>query len=1573
MTARQGRSLEFTLTCCLRASVRRGEGGSRGMGYTIPGWLDDVLDFIGINFPNVDEDDYREMADAMREFAEQFEGHGGDAHKAVTRILSSSEGWAVDAFEKHWNQVKVGHLEKLPELARLFADACDVLADIVFGMKTKAEIELGAMAASVGISAGLAVVTGGLSALIGAAEVTAMRQVVKRIIDEAVDRIVDEVVAKLTEPVNAKMEAMVEDMVLDLAEGAFSMPADGGGGQGGHGKGGMQLASAGGGDGGGGVGPAKVTRIDHVEFEDGAGKVSRHGNDLHAAASSPLGRARGAFGRSKGRDPFTQAFDSVLHGALKGTDKALGKIVKHVTETVPDRAKATSRLHKHNDIGVRDKADSIHVNKGDGDGGSDGHGSGLPVSGRKADAEMKIDSSKLALQSRELNSKEWCGDPIDMATGQMALAETDVHLPGVLPLVLRRTHLSDYVAGRSFGPSWAATLDERLERDEGLGGIWWYREDGSALAYPRLPDLPGDRVGPAEGVRLPLTYVTRGSSYVLAVQDPRTGLIRQFEPAASRDDVWWLVSIEDRNGNAVTVERDEHDVPLYVTHSGGYRIRIDTDSEQARITALFALTDDDPLRLRSFGYDGAGNLIEVRNAVNAALRFSYDDDHRITSWRDSNDTEFAYTYDVIGRVVETHGTDGILNSRINYGQMQEDGTNRVTYTDSLGHATIYQSNRRGQIIAITDPLGHTTTQQWDRHGHLLARTDALGRTTRWEWDQVGNVTSRIAPDGTVTRIVYNDRYLPVLLTAPDGAETRQEYDERGNRTAVTTPDGATHRATHQPTGAPRSVIDPVGSALRLETDAAGLTVAMDDARGARTVCRRDALGRPVEVTDPLGQSTRFDWDAEGRLAARIAPDGGRETWAWDGEGNCVSHTDPLGAVTTSTYGPFDLIATRTSPDGLTQTFVHDTERRLAHITNPAGLTWSYAFDPVGRVLTETDFDNRATTHVYDAAGQLTTRTNAAGQSIVYEYDQQGRIVAKTTGSARTAFSYDAASRLLAAVSPQCILEFSYDPAGRLLTETVDGATLALSYDPAGRRVSRTTPTGAHSSLKWDEAGNRTALTVAGRHTLSFDHDLLGRETARSVDEHLHLTSAWDEVGRLTRQNLTTQGDRRVRARSYTYRADGYLTAVHDEATGRGTTYALDAVGRPLQAAKPAGPETYAYDASGNQLTAAWPDRAADPAARGGRDYTGTCVTRAGDTHYRYDDAGRLVERIKKRLSRKPDVWQYTWDAENRLTSCTTPDGAAWHYHYDPLGRRTAKYRLDSAGSVVDETRFTWDGTRLTEQISVATGITLTWDHEGFRPLLQYERKPLSDDEVDSRFFAIVTDLVGTPSELVDESGTIAWRSRTTTWGTTAISPDAAAHTPLRYPGQYADPETGLHYNYLRHYDPETARYVSPDPLGLIPAPNPVAYVDNPTVISDPLGLAPDGCTDKGGWYGGMTPAREGNEINHMPAKSAYKHLTDPQLTPHMGPAIRMEKPDHRNVTSTGYGQEAREWQQRQRELINAGRFDEAMKMDIDDIRRLYGAKYDQHIAEMVASLPKNKALQELLTKNGWEINYDLLK
>lgn len=190
--------------------------------------------------------------------------------------------------------------------------------------------------------------------------------------------------------------------------------------------------------------------------------------------------------------------------------------------------------------------------------------------------------------------------------------------------------------------------------------------------------------------------------------------------------------------------------------------------------------------------------------------------------------------------------------------------------------------------------------------------------------------------------------------------------------------------------------------------------------------------------------------------------------------------------------------------------------------------------------------------------------------------------------------------------------------------------------------------------------------------------------------------------------------------------------------------------------------------------------------------------------FEHDGLGRVTLRQKTRLSRKPDTWRYTRDTENRLTSATTPDGE----------------------SVVEEVRFTWDGLTLCEQSSnrpdVPGTVALTWDHRDVVPLAQTERILTADDrqeEIDRRFFAIATDLVGTPTELIDASGDIAWRSRSTLWGTTAWARDSSAYSPLRFPGQYYDPETGLHYNYFRHYDPETGHYTSPDPLGLAPAPH----------------------------------------------------------------------------------------------------------------------------------------------------------
>lgn len=108
-------------------------------------------------------------------------------------------------------------------------------------------------------------------------------------------------------------------------------------------------------------------------------------------------------------------------------------------------------------------------------------------------------------------------------------------------------------------------------------------------------------------------------------------------------------------------------------------------------------------------------------------------------------------------------------------------------------------------------------------------------------------------------------------------------------------------------------------------------------------------------------------------------------------------------------------------------------------------------------------------------------------------------------------------------------------------------------------------------------------------------------------------------------------------------------------------------------------------------------------------------------------------------------------------------------------------------------------------------------------------------EAAGTYYSVVTDHLGTPTELYDEKGCLAWRMQLDLYG--AGRPDEQATScALRWPGQYHDLETGLHYNRFRYYDPEIGMYISPDPLGIEGGTRPYAYVPDPLCWVDPLGL-----------------------------------------------------------------------------------------------------------------------------------------
>lgn len=71
----------------------------------------------------------------------------------------------------------------------------------------------------------------------------------------------------------------------------------------------------------------------------------------------------------------------------------------------------------------------------------------------------------------------------------------------------------------------------------------------------------------------------------------------------------------------------------------------------------------------------------------------------------------------------------------------------------------------------------------------------------------------------------------------------------------------------------------------------------------------------------------------------------------------------------------------------------------------------------------------------------------------------------------------------------------------------------------------------------------------------------------------------------------------------------------------------------------------------------------------------------------------------------------------------------------------------------------------------------------------------------------------------------------------ATAPTGSVTINLRFPGQYYDTESGLHYNWNRYYDPKLCRYVSSDPIGLDGGSNTYTYAfNNPLIWLDPLGL-----------------------------------------------------------------------------------------------------------------------------------------
>ena len=137
-----------------------------------------------------------------------------------------------------------------------------------------------------------------------------------------------------------------------------------------------------------------------------------------------------------------------------------------------------------------------------------------------------------------------------------------------------------------------------------------------------------------------------------------------------------------------------------------------------------------------------------------------------------------------------------------------------------------------------------------------------------------------------------------------------------------------------------------------------------------------------------------------------------------------------------------------------------------------------------------------------------------------------------------------------------------------------------------------------------------------------------------------------------------------------------------------------------------------------------------------------------------------------------------------------------------------------------------------------------------------------------RIYYLHGDHLGTPQEAVGEDGGVVWQAAYKAWGRIHRLEKGAISQPFRFQGQYEDEETGLYYNRHRYYDPDTARYLTQDPIGLLGGNNLYAYTPNSTGWVDPLGLAPKRPIDCK--KGAMIFAEKKAQIEALIAEHDYK-------------------------------------------------------------------------------------------------------
>ena len=822
-------------------------------------------------------------------------------------------------------------------------------------------------------------------------------------------------------------------------------------------------------------------------------------------------------------------------------------------------------------------------------------------------------------------------------------------------------------------------------------------------------------------------------------------------------------------------------------------------------------------------YDGNGRLIKLRDANDVITLFSY----HARGWLGSRAVDGAssvFHYDRTGNLVGTTSSDGAMTA-----YRYDEAHRLVEITDSLGNRIEYVLDAQGNRIEENtfDDGGNLRkykSRTFNPLNQLEKLTDSNGDFIRYTYDSLGLLSSTQDENLKITRHEYDVMNRLIRSIDPLLGETRVTYDKRGNPVGVTDPLGNVTRYQYDGLNNLLSRSSPDTGIMQSDFDNAGNRIATTDARGVRVTYLYDELNRLTAINYPdSSKDVSFNYDdgpnGKGRLTG-MGDEAGLVSYQYDARGNLLSESRSINGrqyLTKYDYDAGDRLVRLEYPSGKAISYILDDTGRISSIYNESRALLSNAqFEPFGPVNSFTYGNGLNYSAVFSPDQEMTRLESGADLSLDLEYGPAGSILRINDQM----FTYDPLYRLDAFSSANGTERFEYDANDNRVQHQGLLSNSSYTYDIKSNHLKTT----GEWSVSHDAAGNRTAKL-----------DQAGNGQLYRFGDHNRLTEAIDRYAGagVTAGHYRYDGRGRRIAKTvsesethYIYNLSGQLIGEYStDGTGEYREYVyleglpIAVLTRSAETVLPPGAELILDNG--------------DPGTSAG----GNWRSKTGKQHFGPDYlfAGKSEETSYRWTARPPgDRYRvYAWWVDRKNQS-----GNVRYNIRHGAGQLDTVTRSQKTGGGQWQllgTYFSQDGQDYVEVSSDTSKFTA----DAIRWVALLEPVVTLTDNTHYIHF----DHLGTPARVTDEEQSVVWTWDSAPFGDTRPDEDPDGDSSrfvlnFRFPGQYFDAESGLHYNYFRNYDPETGRYLESDPIGLAGGMNPYSYVGgNPLSGIDPFGLA----------------------------------------------------------------------------------------------------------------------------------------